>query len=196
MFRFNGGIGAITCDKCCKTIAESVAYTKRNRQYIYCQKCKDELVPGILIRRVKDAYGWLGNMSPHPIEHKGSFRTAEALFQSLRFDDESIIEAIRAEKSPMGAKFVAKEHADKMWVAPMSSQDITHMRLCLKLKTVQHPGLLEALIETREDIAEDCTKRQHGSGLFWGLAFIDQKWKGHNWLGRLWMEIRRDAGFD
>lgn len=193
MFRFNGGIGAITCDKCSTIIAESVAYTKRNMQYIYCQKCKEEQVPGILIRKVKDEYGWLGNMSPHPVEHKGSFRTTEALFQSLRFDDEAVIEAIRAEKSPMGAKFVSKKHKDKMWVAPMSSQDITHMRLCLKLKVAQHPKLLEALLETAEDIAEDCTKRLNVSGLFWGMALIDRKWKGQNWLGRLWMEIRRDA---
>ena len=33
-------------------------------------------------------FGWLGNMSPYPLQHEGHpFLTAEALFQSLRFDD-------------------------------------------------------------------------------------------------------------
>ena len=63
----------------------------------------------ILIRKVKDLHGWLGNMSPYPIEFNGKlYRTTEALFQALRFSDEEVIEAIRAEKSPMAAKFAAK----------------------------------------------------------------------------------------
>jgi len=38
----------------------------------------------IAFKKVKDPYGWLGNMSPHPI---GEFRTAEHLFQATRFKD-------------------------------------------------------------------------------------------------------------
>lgn len=41
-------------------------------------------------------------------------------------------------------------------------------------------------------IVEDCTKRQRGSGLFWGAALIDGKWQSQNWLGQLWMELREE----
>ncbi|MEZ5943916.1 MAG: hypothetical protein R3C18_21170 [Planctomycetaceae bacterium] len=48
----------------------------------------------ILIRKVKEELGWLGNMSPHPVEHDGkTYRTTEALFQAPRFNDNEIIES-------------------------------------------------------------------------------------------------------
>ena len=47
----------------------------------------------IAFRRVKDAYGWLGNMSPYPITYMGNaWRTSEALFQALRTDDYAVRE--------------------------------------------------------------------------------------------------------
>ena len=47
--------------------------------------------------KVSLPYGWLGNMSPHGIidENGVSWRTAEAKFQSMRFDDEAIKEKLR-----------------------------------------------------------------------------------------------------
>ena len=78
----------------------------------------------IAFTKTKAPFGWLGNMSPFPITHEGKeWRTAEALFQALRFEDEEIKEAIRAERSPMGAKMVAKKNADKMAVKPCSNED-------------------------------------------------------------------------
>lgn len=146
----------------------------------------------ILIRKVKDPYGWLGNMSPHPIEHQGlKYLTTEALFQCLRFDSQEITELIRAKKSPMSAKMVAKSHADKRIVEPLSTQDVDNMRLCLKLKIEQHPKVLTDLLATgEEEIVEDCTKRPYGSGIFWGMAFQKGHWTGDNILGKLWMELR------
>lgn len=53
--------------------------------------------------KVKLPYGWLGNMSPYPIEFGGKiYKTSEALFQALRFNDEEIQEIIISEKSPIG----------------------------------------------------------------------------------------------
>ena len=146
----------------------------------------------VIIGKVKDEHGQWGNMSPFPVVHDGKeFRTTEALFQALRFSDEEIIEKIRAEKSPMGAKFAAKKHKEFMTIAPLGIQDLANMRLCLRLKMEQHPVLREQLLETGDSfIVEDCTKRQRGSGLFWGAAFENNEWKGHNWLGVLWMELR------
>ena len=133
-------------------------------------------------------------MAPFRVTYNGTeWLTTEALFQALRFDNEEIREAIRAEKSPMGAKMKAKKHKSEMVIEPLSEADINNMRLVLRLKIEQHPELRETLIESGDAfIVEDCTKRQRGSGLFWGAALIDGSWVGQNWLGKLWMELRQN----
>ena len=148
----------------------------------------------ILIQKVKDEFGWLGNMSPYPVSHNGkTYRTTEALFQALRFDDNEVIEAIRDQKSPMAAKMKAKKNKDRMVVVPLSGEDLDNMRLVLRLKLLQHPILRDDLLASAdEEIVEDCTKRPNGSGLFWGAANRDGEWVGENWLGRLWMELRSE----
>ena len=148
----------------------------------------------ILIRKVKEEFGWLGNMSPFPIEHEGkTYRTTEALFQALRFNDNEIIESIREQKSPMSAKMKAKKNKDRMMVEPLSSDDLDNMRLVLRLKLLQHPKLQDDLLATGdEEIVADCTKRPSGSGLFWGAALQEGEWVGENWLGRLWTELRTE----
>ncbi len=147
----------------------------------------------IIIGKVKDKHGWLGNMAPFPVEHDGErWLTTEALFQALRFDDQGIRSQIRAQKSPMAAKMLAKKHRTRMVIEPMSAADLDNMRLCLKLKIEQHHELREMLLQTGEDlIVEDCTRRQRTSGLFWGATFIEGRWVGQNCLGRLWMELRQ-----
>lgn len=147
-----------------------------------------------IIRKVKEEHGWFGNMSHHPVVFEGqSFFTAEALFQSLRFSDESIKKSLTEIRNPMKAKFFAKakDRAALMTVQPMSEQDLENMRLVLRLKMEQHEEIRNALLATGDDlIVEDCTNRQGGSGLFWGAALVNGEWKGQNWLGRLLMELR------
>ena len=149
--------------------------------------------------KTKLPFGWLGNMSPFPLEWKEhKWRTAEALFQALRFDEEAEIrEEIRAAKSPMTAKMIAKKFVDQMVIKPQSPQDIKNMTLVLQLKIDQHPKLKKALFETKKrNIIEDCTKRQRGSGLFWGAARTEDCWIGENTLGELWMNIRNQLNED
>lgn len=138
--------------------------------------------------------GWLGNMSPHPIEYEGkTWRTTEALFQSLRFNDQDIIEGIRLEKSPMGAKFKAKANKSNMKVMPQSKEDICNMMMCLRLKIDQHPDLKRMLLDTGDShIIEDCSSRKRGSGLFWGAALVEGEWIGENRLGKMWESIREE----
>lgn len=138
-------------------------------------------------------FGWLGNMAPFPIQYNGKeWRTTEALFQALRFNDESIQELIRAEKSPMGAKLRAKGIAEKMVVTQLSEQDVNNMKLCVTLKIEQHPRLQKELLETGElSIYEDVTKRGNkGSNLFWGAMLTEKGWEGKNILGNIWMDMR------
>lgn len=157
----------------------------------------------ISFTKVSLPWGWLGNMSPFPVVYEGeAYRTAEALFQAMRFDrNNPIREEIRAAKSPFQAKLLARAHEDEMIVAPRSSRDLDQMRLVLRLKVEQNSTTLRdelaALMGSGERaIIEDCTRRPHGSGLFWGAALIDTAagvWQGENWLGRLWMEMRREG---
>ncbi len=138
-------------------------------------------------------FGWMGNMSPYPIQYKGKeWRTTEALFQALRFNDVKIQDIIRAEKRPLDAKYKALSFSDKMFITPLSEEDINNMRLCIKLKIEQYPNLLTLLLKTENlPIYENVTKRGNiGNNLFWGAMLVDNKWIGKNMLGNIWMEFR------
>jgi ribA/ribD-fused uncharacterized protein len=146
----------------------------------------------ITFTKVKLPYGWLGNMSPYPVEHQGvSWRTSEALFQAMRFVDQGIREKIRAEKSPMGAKMVAKSNSAKMVIVPRSRADVLNMVTCLRLKVDQN-ALWPLLLDTGDEtLVEDVTSRPNEGGLFWGMAKRpDETWHGQNWLGKIWMKLR------
>ena len=148
----------------------------------------------IAFTKVKLPNGWLGNMAPFPVQHKGLwYPTTEALFQALRFNDPEIREQIRTSRSPMAAKMLARKHDGLMTIVRQSDADLDNMRFVLKRKLEDHPKLVSMLVDTNDaKIIEDCTKRPHGSGLFWGAALQpDGTWKGENWLGRLWEELRQ-----
>lgn len=146
----------------------------------------------IAFTKVALPYGWLGNMSPFPIEYNGKeWRTTEALFQSLRFNDESIRELIRDQKSPMAAKMIAKKHRPSA-ITLTPEEDYLNMMMCLTLKIKQHPQLIDELVETGDlPIIEDVTSRgARGSNLYWGAMRVGDEWIGENKLGQAWMYLR------
>ena len=146
-----------------------------------------------LIRKSSDPYGFMGNMSHFPIIWGNKeFPTSEHLFQCLRFNKDEIIEEIRNEKNPMKAKWKAKGKRSEMSVEPLSIHDVKNMLVVLRLKLIQHPELKEQLIVAPALIIEDCTKRQGGSGMFWGAALKENTWVGRNMLGKIWMKLRTD----
>lgn len=147
----------------------------------------------IAFTKVRLPFGWMQNMAPFDVTNDGvTWRTAEALFQAMRFKEDSPVrEMIRAERSPMAAKMLAKGYSKQMVVEQCSPVDLNNMRVVLALKVDQHDELAKMLVDTGDaTLIEDCTARQRGSGLFWGAALRDEVWVGENWLGRLWMEIR------
>jgi ribA/ribD-fused uncharacterized protein len=150
----------------------------------------------ITFTKVKLSWGWLGNMSAYPVTHENVvWKTTEHLFQALRFTGDSPVrQEIAAIGSPMGAKMCAKKHAAEMVVTPRSEIDLDNMRLCLHLKLVAHTALQAILVSTGKALlVEDVSKRPRSeSNLFWGMAQQNGQWVGHNWLGRLWMELRHD----
>ena len=147
----------------------------------------------IWFSKVAEENGWMGNMASYSIEYEGKeWRTSEALFQSMRFEDESIKEIIRLEKSPMAAKMKAKKFRDQMVVVPMSEKDVENMRMCVRLKLEQHPELKEDLIATgNETIYENIGKRNGERHKFWGAKKIsDTEADGLNMMGKILMDLR------
>ncbi len=145
----------------------------------------------ITFRKTSEPYGWLGNMSAYPIRHEGKcYRTAEALFQALRFDDQAIRNEIWIQSSPMIAKHKAKKYSDSFVVQPKSPQDLSNMKYVLSQKAAQNPDIKRWLLATGDsEIIEDTTARRDR---FWGAANVKGQWVGENQLGKLWMEIREE----
>lgn len=147
----------------------------------------------ISFTKVSLPWGWLGNMSPHPVELNGKiYPTTEHLFQALRFaPDHPIIDEICNHKSPMRAKMMVKPYKDDFIITPRSEEDITNMLAVLYLKIETHPDLKYKLIETKDKtIIEDVTARPNESGLYWGAKLTTSGWVGKNVLGECWMKVR------
>jgi ribA/ribD-fused uncharacterized protein len=159
-------------------------------------------MPDVIIRGVEE-YGWLGNMSPHPVKYEGKWwLTAEALFQALRFpmgavndEGENIREIIHAQTSPMAAKMKSKRYKDKRNITPMGNEDLENMKIVLRLKFKCNCNPLERDLLATGDrfIVEDCSNRPTVSGLFWGAKRLaDGTWGERNMLGKLLMELRTE----
>jgi ribA/ribD-fused uncharacterized protein len=146
----------------------------------------------ITFTKVSLPFGWLGNMAPFPIVyHNEHWRTSEALFQAMRFDDPEIKLIIRNQTSPMAAKMKAKGAQNQMVIVPCSPQDVENMRICLELKFTQHNGIRQQLLQTGDDtIIENIGTRRGARHLFWGAYQHDNQWIGNNMMGQLLMELR------
>lgn len=166
----------------------------------------------IAFTRVRGPFGWLSNMSPHPIEYMHfTYPTAEHLFQCWRFvgpsrrwpgaaDDgnpcgyATAVRAIRMQKSPMAAKQYARDVSNLAVVIPRSERDVLQMSATLLLKFAQHPRLLAELMATENaQLVENCSYRPTESGLFWGAQRTGDGWFGENTLGTLLEGVRTVA---
>ena len=147
----------------------------------------------IWFKKVAEEYGWMGNMAPYPINFNGKiWLTSEALFQSMRYNIDSIKEIIRVEKSPMGAKMKSKQFRDQMVVVPMSDQDVENMRKCVRMKFDQHPKLKKDLIATgNSPIYENIGNRNGERHKFWGSKMVNEfEGDGNNMMGKILMDLR------
>ena len=147
----------------------------------------------IWFKKVAEEYGWMGNMAPYPINFNGKiWLTSEALFQSMRYNIDSIKEIIRVEKSPMGAKMKSKKYRDQMVVVPMSDQDVENMRKCVRMKFDQHPKLKKELIATgNSPIYENIGNRNGERHKFWGSKMVNEsEGDGNNMMGKILMDLR------
>lgn len=151
----------------------------------------------IPFRKINEPHGWLGNMSRHPLRVPRTpqgvlFPTCEHYFQCERFNAPKIRQNILSVGSPMSCKMIAKKNRLNMVVVERTEEDLEIMRRTIRLKLENHPVLLKNLLALPADavIIEDSSKRGGKSAVFWGMHLRNGVWKGENWLGRLWMELR------
>jgi ribA/ribD-fused uncharacterized protein len=149
-------------------------------------------IPIITFSKVDLPWGFLSNMAPFPILYMGvEWKTAEALFQALRFVDTEVREIIRTEKSPMAAKMKAKLFRAKMIIEPTGPEDVMNMRQVLHLKFSQHNDIRKKLLNSGQyQIIEDIGIRNKPRDLFWGMRKQNGLWEGENTMGKLLMELR------
>jgi len=160
----------------------------------------------IAITKVNLPYGWMSNMSNHKIEWDGNtFSSSEQLFMYLRIKPKyaNIRGKLLSISKPMAAKIYIKLEIEKnpeILVHKLQSQDdIDLMKFVVGLKLEQYPELVNELINTKDHIYEDVTKRISAvsSALFWGHAEINRDnpniesfMVGQNMLGEIYMEYR------
>jgi ribA/ribD-fused uncharacterized protein len=129
-------------------------------------------------------YGFLSNFSLHPVTFGGRlYKTTEHLYQSMKFQDHDSREQIRA-------AMTAKESAQlgrtlPGMVANWDDIKLDVMRKIIRLKVEQHPVIAKGLLMSGEaELVEDSNK-----DTFWGRKPTGE---GYNWLGVLWMELRKE----
>lgn len=114
------------------------------------------------------------------------WRSAEHAYQAAKFfpTDGEVVEVIRAALTSGEAKRISKEHQarrDPDWAA----KKLAIMEDILRMKLDQDKALQRMLIATESrELVEDSSEDS-----FWGRG---PDWQGENWLGRLWMKLRRE----
>lgn len=146
----------------------------------------------------KDPFGWLDNTYDTSILFEGlTFRSAEALFQWLRFEGHPEIQSrILSAKRASRTRSIAKNNGDLLgrgrnW--DMSREDVERMDLSLRLKFQQHPELQSNLLETGDRrLIKNTVRQKGGAKRFWGAEFSEEthKWTGANIKGQLLMSLR------
>jgi len=161
----------------------------------------------IAFNKVSDPFGWLGNMSRHPIEYEGiTFPRCEHLFMWLRIKENFSSERRRIieTSNPISMKRMVKkwlqEKPEMLAHDFQSEKDLENMRMITMLKLEQYPEFKVQLLATGDkQIIEDVTTRSKfsDSSLFWGAAHLwkdspntKSQWVGLNHLGEIWMAHR------
>lgn len=145
----------------------------------------------ITFKSTKGKNGALSNMAPgFPIVIDGQIiRTAEALYQSLRFPYHPEIQReIINYPSPISAKKFGRKHIDKSrpdW----NTYRFKIMKFCIELKLFQNMDKFsKALLETNNLPIVEYTDKDK----VWGATDEGDYYVGTNALGRLLMELREN----
>ena len=114
------------------------------------------------------------------------WQTSEHAFQAAGFDDPEIIEEIVNATSAHDALKLAIKHQAKLRASWEVEKRATMKDICRE-KLFQHAYNEKTLRQTKNSkLIEDSPKDS-----CWGRG---EDWKGKNWLGEIWMELRSELG--
>lgn len=145
----------------------------------------------ITFKSTKGKNGALSNMAPgFPIVIDGQvIKTAEALYQSLRFPNHpEIQQEILNYPSPISAKKFGRKHIDKSR-SDWNIHRFRIMKFCIELKLFQNfEKFSKVLLETNNLPIVEYTDKDK----VWGATDEGDYYVGTNALGRLLMELREN----
>lgn len=139
-----------------------------------------------------DEHYYLSNFSSFRIKYREiTFDTSEAAYQAEKFSDHgvglSIIAQIQCANSAYEAKKIARKYEEKYIRKEWDTfYKLDVMRHIIRAKYDQHEYIQKKLSQTGNKILIENSHRDS----FWGWG---EDRKGHNWLGKIWMEIRKET---
>lgn len=143
----------------------------------------------ITIHKITEEWGLFSNFAHTPIVLNGiTFKSAEQLFQLMKFKDEEPVKAVFQASNPkMTAKKWEKNHRRSDWGCMI----VDAIKFCLQLKYEQHETFRNLLEDSKgKYIVEDQTSFPKKMPDTWGTKLCENHYIGPNLLGRLLMELR------
>lgn len=145
----------------------------------------------ITFRKTHEKYGGLSNMAGgYPIYIEGvKILTSEALYQACRFSDyPEIQKEIIDQRSPMTAKDISRKY-DHLTRKDWTKNRVQIMNWCIHMKLLYNWNKMGRLFEQTMDkeIVELSSKDD-----YWGAFVRGDYAEGHNVLGLLLKEVRKD----
>lgn len=136
-----------------------------------------------------DDWGFLSNLAPYGFTWEGRiWPTAEHYYQAHKFKhNPELFEKIAAIRNPFEVKGAAHDHEDECAPNWREETCLLVMRLCNREKFKQNPEIAAQLKATGDRLIIE----RVDSDAFWGDG---PDGDGHNWAGKILMEVRDQLG--
>jgi ribA/ribD-fused uncharacterized protein len=155
----------------------------------------------VSFHKVADEWGLLCNFAHTPITIEGiTFKSAEQLYQMMKFTDPDIIQRIWTGITNNGKVCHEIKRTVKSYEAVYRREDwpgilVDAMKFVLVQKYRQCPEFASLLSKSRGCyIVEDQTAFPKRYADAWGVKLVGESYVGPNLLGRLLMELRDNNG--
>ncbi len=133
-------------------------------------------------------YGGFSNFSRHPFEVDGvKYKTSEHYFQAMKFPKGPHRDEVLEASKPMEAAIIGRDRSRPLrpdW----EEVKLDMMREALRYKFAAYPELKKLLLSTGDRLLVEASPMDD----FWGIKDTKLPGNGHNWLGKLLMELRDD----
>ena len=146
----------------------------------------------VRVHKVAEEWGIFSNFAATSIEIDGVvFKSAEQLFQIMKFKDaEQILAVYKAGNPKMTARHWEKTHRREDW----KTMIVDAIKFCIQKKYEQSEAFREKLaLSAGRFIVEDQTTFTKKTPDTWGVKLVGDTFIGPNLLGRLLMELRENG---